>query len=238
MDTQSLFSQILEGEDARELLTHQKDSVLSHGSLKNSPPQSRLERFFVIKDLLSDIERKLQKAKDLFFTEMERMALPELDMKKDFQMAEIQKEEYIENRKTRIFQEQEDSFPGQKILEGIFDGQNMIGPNGKQYHVPVNYASKSKLVEGDTLKLTISGQGNFLYKQIGPIERVKIIATLDYNPDMREYSAKAQDKVWKVLTASITYYKGIPGDEIVLIVPKEGMSTWAAVENIIKKDLL
>src|SRR5471030_1604688 len=42
---------------------------------------------------------------------------------------------------------------GGKVIEGIFDGQNMIGPDKKQYPVPANYASKSKLVEGDGLKL-------------------------------------------------------------------------------------
>ena len=45
---------------------------------------------------------------------------------------------------------------GGKVIEGMFDGQNMIGPDNKQYPVPANYASKSKLVEGDVLKLTIS----------------------------------------------------------------------------------
>ncbi len=211
MDTQSLFSQILEEEDLRG----------SHSS--------RFERFFVIKDLLNDSEKKLRRAKELFLQEMERMELPELDIKK---------EETVEVRNTRTFQEQKDLFLGQKILEGIFDGQHMIGTDGKQYHVPVNYASKSKLVEGDTLKLTISGQGDFLYKQIAPIERIRVIAVLDYNSETREYNAKAQDRIWKVLTASVTYFKGISGDEIVLITPKNRMSTWAAVENIIKKDLL
>ena len=38
-----------------------------------------------------------------------------------------------------------------KILEGVFDGQNMVGSDGRQYIVPPNYASKSKLVEGDIL---------------------------------------------------------------------------------------
>src|SRR3989339_2130992 len=42
-----------------------------------------------------------------------------------------------------------------KIIEGVFDGQNMIGPKTKVFPVPANYASKSKLVEGDILKLTI-----------------------------------------------------------------------------------
>ncbi|MBU1146566.1 hypothetical protein KKD80_03410, partial [Patescibacteria group bacterium] len=41
---------------------------------------------------------------------------------------------------------------GERIMEGVFNGQNMIGADGKEYLVPANYASKSKLVEGDILK--------------------------------------------------------------------------------------
>ena len=65
-----------------------------------------------------------------------------------------------------------------KVIEGDFDGQMMIGPDGKNYPVPANYASKSKLVEGDMLKLTIADDGSFIYKQIGPTERRQIIGTL------------------------------------------------------------
>jgi len=54
------------------------------------------------------------------------------------------------------------SGPEGKIIEGIFDGQIMIGPDGKNYPVPANYASKSKLVEGDIMKLTITEDGKFL----------------------------------------------------------------------------
>src|SRR3989344_9662515 len=50
-----------------------------------------------------------------------------------------------------------------KVIEGVFDGQNMIGPDGKTYPVPANYASKSKLVQGDILKLTIADDGTFIY---------------------------------------------------------------------------
>lgn len=124
------------------------------------------------------------------------------------------------------------------IIEGVFDGQNMIGPDGKKYSVPANYASKSKLVEGDILKLTIDRQGNFIYKQIGPIERKRLIGTLVRDRDKGEYVVLAGDKLFKTLTASITYYKGEEGDEVVILVPKEADSTWAAVENIIKKSIL
>ena len=63
------------------------------------------------------------------------------------------------------------SGPEGKIIEGVFDGQIMIDQDGKNYPVPANYASKSKLVEGDIMKLTITPEGKFLYKQIGPVER-------------------------------------------------------------------
>ena len=62
---------------------------------------------------------------------------------------------------------------GGKVIEGVFDGQNMVGPDNKQYPVPANYASKSKLVQWDVLKLTIADDGSFIYKQISPIERKK-----------------------------------------------------------------
>ena len=65
-----------------------------------------------------------------------------------------------------------------KVIEGVFDGQSMVGPDGKNYPVPANYASKSKLVEGDILKLTIADDGSFIYKQIGPVARRQIIGTL------------------------------------------------------------
>ena len=38
-----------------------------------------------------------------------------------------------------------------KVIEGVFDGQMMMGPDGKNYPIPANYASKSKLVEGDSV---------------------------------------------------------------------------------------
>ena len=124
------------------------------------------------------------------------------------------------------------------IIEGVFDGQSMIGPDGKKYSVPANYASKSKLVEGDILKLTIDSLGNFIYKQIGPIERRRLIGTLVKDRDKGEYVVLASDKMFKVLLASITYYKGDENDEVVILVPKDADSVWAAVENIIKKSIL
>lgn len=124
---------------------------------------------------------------------------------------------------------------GAKIIEGAFDGQNMLGPDGKQYSVPANYASKSKLVEGDILKLTITRDGSFIYKQIGPVERQRIIGQLVRDEVTGEYKVTAEGKGYKVLLASITYFKGEAGDEVVILVPTVGDPRWAAVENIIKQ---
>src|SRR3989338_6034187 len=95
---------------------------------------------------------------------------------------------------------------GGKVIEGVFDGQNMIGPDAKQYPVPANYASKSKLVEGDVLKLTISDDGSFIYKQIGPVERRKVLGVLTQD-EKGEYKVVAEGKPFKVLLASLTYFK-------------------------------
>ncbi|MBI3956910.1 MAG: hypothetical protein HY340_02875 [Candidatus Kerfeldbacteria bacterium] len=121
-----------------------------------------------------------------------------------------------------------------KVIEGIFDGQNMIGNDGKTYSVPANYASKSKLVEGDTLKLTIAPDGSFIYKQIGPVDRKRAIGKLLRDETTDEFVVDVQGQRFKVLRASITYFKAEEGDEVVVLMPKNAESTWVAVENIIK----
>jgi hypothetical protein len=123
---------------------------------------------------------------------------------------------------------------GGKVIEGVFDGQNMVGPDGKQYPVPANYASKSKLVEGDVLKLTIADDGSFIYKQIGPIERRKILGILVHD-DKGDYRVVAEGKPYRVLLASLTYFKSEPGDEVTIVLPKDREANWGAVENVIKK---
>jgi hypothetical protein len=124
----------------------------------------------------------------------------------------------------------------EKIVEGVFDGEQMIGSDGQSYMVPPNYASKSRLVEGDILKLTIRADGTFLYKQVGPIERKRVQARLAWDASANGYVAidEGGEHVWKVLTASVTFFKGQEGDQAVVLIPKSTPSTWAAVENVIR----
>lgn len=120
---------------------------------------------------------------------------------------------------------------GGKIIEGQFDGQNMVGPDGKLYPVPANYASKSKLVQGDGLKLTIGDDGAFLYKQIAPTHRRKLVGTLNLKDG--QYYVEAQGHDYRVLFASVTYYKAQPGDQVTIVLPEEGEADWAAIEAVL-----
>src|ERR1700689_3225946 len=116
-----------------------------------------------------------------------------------------------------------------KIVEGVFDGQNMLGSDGKNYPVPANYASKSKLVQGDILKLTITEDGSFMYKQIGPIPRKQVVGTLIL--ESGHYFVDVNGKKLRVLLASVTYFKAKPGDQVSVNVPEDDSAAeWAALE--------
>lgn len=116
-----------------------------------------------------------------------------------------------------------------KVIEGVFDGQNMVGSDGKVYPVPANYASKSKLVQGDILKLTIADDGTFLYKQIGPIPRKQVVGALKL--ENGHYFVEVGPKNYRVLLASVTYFKAKPGDQVSVNVPEDDSAAeWAALE--------
>jgi hypothetical protein len=116
-----------------------------------------------------------------------------------------------------------------KILEGVFDGQNMVGSDSKTYPVPANYASKSKLVQGDILKLTIADDGTFMYKQIGPIPRKQVVGALKL--ENGHYFVEVAGKNYRVLLASVTYFKAKPGDQVSVNLPEDDSTAeWAALE--------
>jgi len=134
--------------------------------------------------------------------------------------------------KDKAFQSLNTAFLGDgKIVEGVFDGEAMVGADGKKYPIPPNYASKSKLIAGDVLKLTITDDGSFLYKQIGPVERKKMVGTIAKDGD--NYTVVAGGKSYRVLTASITYFKLNTGDQATIVVPASEDSKWATIESAV-----
>lgn len=120
-----------------------------------------------------------------------------------------------------------------KVVEGVFDGQNMIDPEGQSYPVPANYASKSKLVEGDGMKLTITDEGKFIYKQISPIERKTLVGVLIQEDG--QYKVLADGKAYRVLLASVTFYRAEVGDQVTILLPDNMEASWGAIDAVIPK---
>lgn len=172
---------------------------------ENSP-----EKIQALREMIYNAEKTLQGAKAM---------LLQLEGKKK-----------VGRRKKVSLEDEEDG----RVIEGTFDGQIMIGADGKQYPVPANYASKSKIVEGDMLKLTITPEGSFIYKQIGPVERKRLIGVVNQDAD-GNFFITAEGKPFRVLLASITYFKVEPGDEVTLVVPRDIDSDWGSIENVIQK---
>jgi len=127
-----------------------------------------------------------------------------------------------------------DTSSDSETIEGIFNGEDMLGKDKTKYTVPSNYASKSKLIPGDVLKLSIETDGSYIYKQIGPIKRKKAIGELEEAGDGK-YVVNVNGKKYQVNNASITYFKAEPGDKLTIIIPDKEESEWAAVENINEK---
>lgn len=121
-----------------------------------------------------------------------------------------------------------------KIIEWVFTGEEMLGADGHRYPVPANYASKSKLVQWDKLKLTIDLSGKMVYKQILPIERETKVGLL-----VREngkFQVVSDGKTYNLLTAAVTHFKWEIGDSLTILLPQGKQATFAAIEAVIPKE--
>ena len=117
-----------------------------------------------------------------------------------------------------------------KIIEGVFTGDDMLGADDNKYPVPVNYASKSKLVQWDRMKLTIEGSGRMLYKQIKQIDRETKVGLL--TQDKGKYQVVADGVAYDVLTAAVTHFKCEIGDTVTVLIPAGKEATFWAIEAV------
>ncbi|MEQ1849347.1 MAG: hypothetical protein ABL890_02025 [Candidatus Peribacteraceae bacterium] len=122
-----------------------------------------------------------------------------------------------------------------RVVEGIFDGQNMVDADGQTYPIPANYASKSKLVEGDGMKLSITEDGKFIYKQIAPIDRKSVVGVLISEDG--QYKVLSEGKAYRILLASITFYRADIGDQVTILIPTKGEASWGAIDAVIPRSL-
>ncbi len=121
----------------------------------------------------------------------------------------------------------------EKIVEWVFTGDAMLGPDGCVYPVPQNYSSKSLLVQGSRLKATIENHGGIKYKIIEEIPFETNIGIVTKNGD--KYEITTDVKTYKVLMAAITFHKCSVGDTVSIRTPKGKEATYAVIESIIPK---
>ena len=120
-----------------------------------------------------------------------------------------------------------------KVIEWIFDWYFMIWSDGKKYPVPLNYASKSKLIPGDVLKLRIMPDWKLVYKLISPAPRKYVKATLSKWDDWKYIAITDDWKSYYLNLAAVTYFKWKPWDELSIIVNAEWKGDFAAIEALI-----
>jgi len=112
-------------------------------------------------------------------------------------------------------------------IEGVFDGREMIADDGVHFAVPENYASKSKLLEGDMLQCMCENGRNY-FKQLQRVARITVTARLlriDTECGVAENAAGA---TYKILHAPLRFFRVTPGDTLTLEIPECG-GMWAAV---------
>lgn len=115
---------------------------------------------------------------------------------------------------------------------GIFDGTNMVTAKGEIHPIPANYASKSLLVTGDTLKL-VEEDGEKRFKQIEHVKRHKTTGILHKKDG--KFKVITPEGSYNVLGASIEHFKGDVGDEVTLQLPAGNLTcAYGAVESIKK----
>ena len=120
-----------------------------------------------------------------------------------------------------------------KIIEGVFTWEEMLGADGNKYPIPVNYSSKSKLVQGDKMKLTIDGSGKMLYKQIQQIDRENKTGLL--TQDKGKYQVVSDGVAYDVLTAAVTHFKADIWDTVTVLIPAGKEATFWAIEAVMPK---
>jgi hypothetical protein len=124
-----------------------------------------------------------------------------------------------------------------EVVEGYFDGENMIGDNGQIYPVPQNYASKTQLVIGDRMKWIMTSYRE-IFKLIQPAARRRVTGTFTIEGDSYIVLVDEFPAPVKILKASATYaIKNLSlsiGDAVAIYIPQDATPVWGAFISVVK----
>lgn len=101
---------------------------------------------------------------------------------------------------------------------GVFDGYKITTDGGQTFEVNQNYAAKSKLVHGDTLKL-IEENGKKVFKQIDRVERMKLHGILTKKDG--EWYVLTDRGSYKVSDTAAEFHKSELNSECTVLVPQD-----------------
>jgi hypothetical protein len=130
-----------------------------------------------------------------------------------------------------------DEEEAKEVVEGYFDGEFMLGDNGRTYLVPQNYASKTQLVIGDRMKWILTPSRE-IFKLIMPAERDKVEGVFAIEGDNYIVRVMGINNPVKILKASATFAiktQGLEiGDIVSILIPKNATPIWGAFVNVVK----
>jgi len=170
----------------------------------------------ILESLLAKIETDIKRA---------RLMIQNMEWGEKITMKEVSVEDVAAQLKTH-----DDA--DVKTVEWVYDGYFMMGSDKKKYPVPMNYASKTKLIPGDVLKLRVMDDGKLIYKLIGQANRKYVKATLSKSDDNKFTAITDDGEVFFLNQAAVTYFKGKTGDEMSVIVNSDGVGNFAAIEAL------
>lgn len=125
-----------------------------------------------------------------------------------------------------------------KNIEGIigtFDGVHLTDSNGNKYDVPANYAAKSRLVYGDTIKM-IEDNGATVFKQIQKVERKKTEGVLSKKEG--KWVVLTDTGSYKVSDVAVDFNQGQMNDEVIVFIPAANLNApYATLDRLVKPRL-
>jgi hypothetical protein len=121
-------------------------------------------------------------------------------------------------------------------ITGTFNGENMVSENNETFLVPANYASKSMLVVGDTLKLVEEGKNKEKrFKQIEHVKRHKSTGILTKKDG--KWKVVTPEGSYKVLQAAVDHFGAEIGSEVTLHLPANNLTVgYGAIESVSGKE--
>ncbi len=105
--------------------------------------------------------------------------------------------------------------------EGVYDGFHLVKTDGTKIEVPANYAAKSRLVWGDTLKM-IEEEGKKLFKQIAKSPRKRVEGVL--NKKEGKWYVLAETGSYRVSDVAVDFNNLQIGDKVTILIPENNLN--------------